>query len=167
MPRPHMVIRASAGSGKTYQLSTRYIARLAQTTPDRILATTFTRKAAGEILERILRRLAEAALDDERRAQLAAALERPGLSREQCLQWLVAVTRNLHRVRVATLDSFFSRVAGSFALELGLPPGWALLDESQDDQLRSRAVEAVLREGDRHDLVKLIHLLSKGQPSGA
>lgn len=163
MPRPHLVIRASAGSGKTYQLSTRYIARLAQTTPDRILATTFTRKAAGEILERILRRLAEAALDDERRAQLAFALERPGLSRDQCLQWLVAVTRNLHRVRVATLDSFFSRVAGSFALELGLPPGWALLDESQDDQLRNRAVEAVLREGDRHDLVKLIHLLSKGQ----
>ncbi len=164
-PRPgsHLVIRASAGSGKTYQLSTRYIARLADTTPDRILATTFTRKAAGEILERILRRLAEAALDAERRSQLAESLNLSELPSETCLQWLVAVTRNLHRVRVATLDSFFSRVAGSFALELGLPAGWTLLDESQDDHLRSRAVEAVLREGDRRDLVRLIHLLSKGQ----
>lgn len=162
-PLQRLVIRASAGTGKTYQLSTRFIARLATTSPDRILATTFTRKAAGEILERILRRLAEAGLDDEKRAQLAEALGRPALTRNVCLGWLTALTRDLHRVRVATLDSFFSRIAGSFALELGLPPGWTMLDETQDDQLRSRAIETVLRDGDRHDLVRLIHLLAKGQ----
>lgn len=160
---PRLVIRASAGTGKTYQLSTRYVAQLLTTTPERILATTFTRKAAGEILERILLRLAEAATDETQRAQLAGALERPDLSRQACLDALAGLVKNLHRVRVSTLDSFFSRVAGSFGLELGLPAGWRLLDELEDDQLRQRAIESVLQGGDRHDLVQLMHLLSKGE----
>ena len=46
----HEIIRASAGSGKTYQLSSRYIRLLFHgAPPPSILATTFTRKAAGEI----------------------------------------------------------------------------------------------------------------------
>jgi ATP-dependent exoDNAse (exonuclease V) beta subunit len=157
-----LVIRASAGSGKTYQLSTRYIARLQLTDPDRILATTFTRKAAGEILERILRRLAEAGLDAEKRSDLAATLGGPQRNQARCLEQLTTLTRQLHRVRVSTLDSFFSRIAGAFALELGLPPGWGLLDQVEDDQLRAAAIEAVLREGDQADLLQLVHLLAKG-----
>ena len=59
---PHKVIRASAGSGKTFALSSRYLKLLRLgAEPDEILATTFTRKAAGEILGRVLLRLAEAA----------------------------------------------------------------------------------------------------------
>ena len=47
---PHMAIAASAGSGKTFQLARRYLTLLAHgVTPDRIIALTFSRKAAGEI----------------------------------------------------------------------------------------------------------------------
>ena len=160
---PRLLIRASAGTGKTFQLSTRYIAQLIATSPDRILATTFTRKAAGEILERILLRLADASVDDTSRTVLAGSLGRRSLPRNLCRQTLAGLVRNLHRVRVSTLDSFFSRVAGSFALELGLPAGWRLLDTVEDVALRDRAIESVLREGDRHDLVQLVQLLSKGE----
>ncbi len=60
----HEVIRASAGSGKTHQLTNRKLGLLATgVDPDVILATTFTRKAAGEILDRVLERLAKAAGD--------------------------------------------------------------------------------------------------------
>ena len=60
----NVVIRASAGTGKTFQLSNRFIALAADGRPlDAILASTFTRKAAGEILARVLSRLADAALD--------------------------------------------------------------------------------------------------------
>src|SRR5437867_11981062 len=63
----HTAIRASAGAGKTHRLTSRFIGLLAANElPDRVLATTFTRKAAGEILERILQRLAAAAIDPER-----------------------------------------------------------------------------------------------------
>lgn len=78
IPQPHEVVRASAGSGKTYALATRYLQLLHQgVSPDTILATTFTRKAAGEILERILLRLAKAAQDPAETAKLAHDLRDP------------------------------------------------------------------------------------------
>ncbi len=59
---PDTVIRASAGTGKTFQLSNRYLGLLQCDQPaEQILASTFARKAAGEILERVMLRLAEAA----------------------------------------------------------------------------------------------------------
>ena len=58
---PHKLILASAGTGKTYQLTNRLLELLlAGVEPERILATTCTRKAAGEILDRVLLRLVEA-----------------------------------------------------------------------------------------------------------
>ena len=58
------LIRASAGTGKTYQLTNRFISRLLHGVPSsQILAVTFTRNAAAEILNRILVRLARAASD--------------------------------------------------------------------------------------------------------
>ncbi len=73
---PHELIRASAGSGKTYQLTSRYLALLAADVPaDRILATTFTRKAAGEILGRVLLRLANGEGDRRTLRALVAKLD--------------------------------------------------------------------------------------------
>lgn len=58
------LISASAGTGKTYQLVSRYIALLmAGVEPEKIIALTFTRKAAGEFRGRILHALAEGACD--------------------------------------------------------------------------------------------------------
>ncbi len=49
-PLQHRLIRTSAGTGKTHALTSRYLQllRMGQE-PDEILASTFTRKAAGEI----------------------------------------------------------------------------------------------------------------------
>ena len=59
---PPTLVRASAGTGKTYQLTARLLRLLVQgAAPETILATTFTRKAAGEILHRLLLALAKAA----------------------------------------------------------------------------------------------------------
>ncbi|QDU38877.1 ATP-dependent helicase/nuclease subunit A [Maioricimonas rarisocia] len=158
-----LVIRASAGTGKTFQLSNRYLSLLQLTSPDRILATTFTRKAAGEILERVLTRLAAAALDQKECENLAAFIHEPDLTPDDCRQMLRRLTHHLHRVRVSTLDSFFSQIATSFTLELGLPPGWRIIDEFEAVQLRERAIETVLQEGDRGDLTQLMHLLTRGE----
>ena len=60
------MIRASAGSGKTFQLTNRYIGLMAHgVEPERIIALTFTRKAAGEFFDAILEKLARASTDAE------------------------------------------------------------------------------------------------------
>lgn len=56
-------IAASAGTGKTYRLVSRYIALLCLgARPDSLVALTFTNKAAGEFRNRILEALAQGAL---------------------------------------------------------------------------------------------------------
>jgi ATP-dependent exoDNAse (exonuclease V) beta subunit len=120
---------ASAGTGKTYQLSGHFLRLLfAGVPPERVLATTFTRKAAGEILDRVLSRLLDATRDCEKLAGLEDAVGRP-LERGECVALLARVSRRLDRFRVRTLDSFFVHVGRLFALDLGLTPDWALVDE--------------------------------------
>src|ERR1700739_3291557 len=69
-PSQNIVLEASAGTGKTRVLVERYVnLLLAGVDPDRILAITFTRKAAAEMRQRIIERLREAG----RTSQLTAA----------------------------------------------------------------------------------------------
>jgi ATP-dependent helicase/nuclease subunit A len=72
----NVLLRASAGTGKTFQLSNRYILLiLAGTSPEQLLATTFTRKAAGEILSRIFQRLADATTSESQASELSGELK--------------------------------------------------------------------------------------------
>jgi ATP-dependent exoDNAse (exonuclease V) beta subunit len=161
--RENTLIRASAGTGKTFQLSNRYIELLHADVPiDEILATTFTRKAAGEILDRIISRLAEAATNEEAAREFAGQIGEDGLDVDRCRELLVRLTRHLHRLRIGTLDSFFSTVAGTFGLELGLPPGWRIVEGVEDAALRDTAIEAILRDEPGRHIARIVHLLSKG-----
>ena len=163
---PNEVIRASAGTGKTYQLTNRFLALAAAGEPvDAILATTFTRKAAGEILDRVLVRLAEAAAEPDELRRLAEDIADPAFHRPRCLDLLGHLLHHLHRLRAGTLDSFFLQIARSFSLELGLPPGWQIADELDDERLRAEAIRAVLQDTATSDAVSLMHLLSKGDAS--
>ncbi|QDU95617.1 UvrD-helicase domain-containing protein [Lignipirellula cremea] len=162
----HRIIRASAGSGKTFQLSNRFLGLLCQGVPvETVLASTFTRKAAGEILDRVVLRLAIAANDPVEAGKLAKVLETPDLDQARCRTLLGELTRNLYRTRVGTLDSFFSQMATSFCLELGLSPGWRMIDEFEDKRLRTEAIEAVLRNDDNRQIRRITSLLSKGAAS--
>lgn len=158
----HEMIRASAGTGKTFQLTNRFLGlALDGFACEQILASTFTRKAAGEILERFLLRLAEAARDERTCEKLANAIKRPALTPQRCQELLVTLTRNLHRLRVCTLDSFFMQIAASFGFELGLPPGWRIVEDLTNQKIRDEAIRNLLRE-EADQAVGLMHLLSKG-----
>ncbi len=61
-----VVIEALAGAGKTFKLSLRYLELIQMgEDPKTILATTFSRKAAGEIRDKIIQQVAEAVLEKE------------------------------------------------------------------------------------------------------
>jgi ATP-dependent helicase/nuclease subunit A len=168
-PAPHELFLASAGSGKTYQLSSRIIALLAYgAPPEQVLASTFTRKAAGEILDRVLRRIAEAALDPGAAGKLAedAALEGvppPQTHPDDWARLLHELVRRLHRFAIGTLDAYFVGAARAFGHELELPPGWGIADEAAMARLRSEALQEVLATADAAELAGLLKLVRKGE----
>ena len=163
MDDPYLVILASAGSGKTFQLTSRYLKLLRSGGPDKILASTFTRKAAHEIFDRVLIRLAAAVLRDAELKKLQEFAGTPPITREECISLLEIVTRQLHRVQIGTLDSLFSRLASSHTFELGFPPGWQPAEQVMVEQIKHRAIENVLRRAGRQDARRLMHLLAKGE----
>jgi ATP-dependent exoDNAse (exonuclease V) beta subunit len=160
---PHIAIRASAGAGKTFQLTSRFVGLLARgEQPDRILATTFTRKAAGEILGRVLLRLADASDDPAKCSALGEHIHEPSLTSERATAILVRLARSLHRLRICTLDSFFGGLAGTFTLEVGLPPTYSIIEDDADERLRLEAIDAMLREQGVERTVDLVRLLGRG-----
>ncbi len=159
----HVRILASAGSGKTYQIITRYLRLLREDCPvSSILATTFTRAAAGDIRRKLLHTVAEAAANERAREELAERLKASTLTSEQSLDLLFQLTNNLHRLQVRTLDSFNGSIVRSFALELGIPPGSDIVDEDQIAHLRAEAIRLMLDERDPQKLVDLLRLLTQG-----
>lgn len=153
------VVLASAGSGKTFRLTNRFLALLAAgEDPASILATTFTRKAAGEILDRLLGRLAEAVADDDARQTLAKQLERT-ISRDDAGAMLSSLVDALPRLRVLTIDALLVRMATSYGLEIGLTPGWSILDDQLDDDVKSEAIEHAVRRAPKDELFALLHML--------
>jgi superfamily I DNA/RNA helicase len=160
---PHLSILASAGSGKTYQLSSRYLGLVAAgANVGSILASTFTRAAAGEIRDRILARLARAADDVDERARLAEAIRCGGLNRAQVVALVRDLVDGLHRMQIRTLDSFFGSVVRAFSIELGLPADGRMLDAAGAEEIRHEAIRRMLDDGATDRFVDLLHQLTRG-----
>ena len=124
------VISASAGSGKTFRLTLRYIKLLhLGVAPERIIALTFTKKAAGEIFNKIIERLLiwfsdESIMDKDCRVD---GIE--GMTKEKVVELLRKIIVSQHRLSIATLDSFFFKILQSFPYEYGLNSKLEIIDE--------------------------------------
>jgi len=163
MSTPHTVVLASAGTGKTHLLTSRYIRLLALgEDPSVVLATTFTRKAAGEILDRVLGRISAAAVSDDQAAKLSADIDHV-ITRAQADELLARVTSELSRLGISTIDALLLRMASVFALELGVPPGWSIVDDERDADLRFDAVARAIEGGDEEEFFSLVRLLHGGE----
>jgi ATP-dependent helicase/nuclease subunit A len=140
-PIAHVMILASAGSGKTYALTSRFVELLARgAKPDRIVALTFTRKAAGEFFDEILNKLAKAAKDPAAAKTLAADIDAPQLVQVDFLRMLRDVADAMHRLRLGTIDGFFGRIARAFPFELGLEGDFEVLEEFTARMERQRVL---------------------------
>ncbi|ADN01059.1 UvrD-helicase domain-containing protein [Spirochaeta thermophila] len=128
------VVIAGAGSGKTRVLTERYL-RLVRNgvQPSRILALTFTRKAAAEMHERISQGIR-------------------GLARSS--HGLLEDFENAH---ISTLDSFCALVLRPHALGFGIRPDFGMCAADDLEGLESRALSFLLSKKDRPGVRRLIH----------
>nr|WP_246336859.1 ATP-dependent DNA helicase [Flexivirga oryzae] len=124
-PDSPLLVVAGAGSGKTETMAARVVWLVANrhVEPDQILGLTFTRKAAGQLAERIGLRLRR--------------LRREGI-------WLPTTDDGTSALAelptVQTYHSYAGRIVGEHGLRLGVEPESRLLSEAAAWQLASEAV---------------------------
>jgi ATP-dependent helicase/nuclease subunit A len=128
-PEQNVVLEASAGTGKTTVLVTRYVNLLgAGVDPANILAITFTRKAATEMRERIVHEVKKAA----------------HLSAVNRTRWLELRDR-LSDISISTIDAFCLSLVREFPLEADVDPGFTMADETEVPRLIDEAIDRTLR----------------------
>ncbi len=155
------VILASAGTGKTWQLTTRALELFARAVePERVLASTFTRKAAGEIQSRIFSRVSAAALDEGDCERLDEALELR-FSRDDYRDLTLALARDIQRLRISTLDAFFARLAQLYAPELALAPDWRIASPVEIERGKSEALSRALGERESEEWIALLREIER------
>lgn len=111
-PEASFIVQAPAGSGKTELLIQRFLALLARVQePESIVAITFTRKAAGEMQDRILKALARAERNEipakphERRSHELAV---EALEQDRRQGW--DLLSHPSRLRIQTIDSLCASI---------------------------------------------------------
>ena len=126
-----VIISSPAGSGKTEKLARRYVSLLLGGSEiEKILAITFTEKAAAEMKERILRILEK---------------ENPDI--------FLNVREKMPLMRISTIHAFCLKLLKRFSIELGLDPSLEVMDEFNAAILWSESVyESLMEEKNKPDL---------------
>jgi ATP-dependent helicase/nuclease subunit A len=167
-PFSSFVITASAGSGKTWQLTERYL-RLAAALEDlklsRILTVTFTRKAAAEMRQRIIESAARLVSSPRAEEEMGREMRAWSGGRGAVFpaQAANAILRNSQSMRVVTMDSFFGWLSARFSVEAGLPVGAEIAEgEGLLDLLRT-AARRLLNSEEALPLLETAALLLEGE----
>ncbi len=148
-PRRSVAVEACAGAGKTWMLVSRILRALLEgAQPQEILAITFTKKAAGEMRQRLhdwLREFSCAPPERLAQALLERGVEPRNLAAQaEALQGLYARLLGAGRpVQIRTFHSWFAALLRNAPLavldHLGLPASYELLEDDKE------AVERVWR----------------------
>ncbi len=121
------IMKASAGSGKTYTLAKKYIGLLLVNKDKHayrhILAVTFTNKATDEMKDRILKELHTLATDTSRSKYLKDLKKELGLSEDfiaaKAKEILHEILHDYSAFAVSTIDRFFQQTLKAFSREIG------------------------------------------------
>ena len=149
---------ASAGSGKTYALALRYVALLFRgVSPSSILAATFTKKAASEMRQRVLgvlKNLDEDFLDNLQK-EYAISKSEVKLKKQEVLENFLN-----SQSHIVTLDSFFTSILRSSALQIGLEPDFGI-NYNAHEELNRNFIDTLAKSGEIGSLVSLSLNLNK------
>ncbi len=141
------IIKASAGSGKTYRLAYEYIHTVVDR-PDRyrsVLAVTFTNKATEEMKSRVVSELDSLSRRDGHAymADLCRSLElSPAEVRRRAAEALKLILHDYSRFGIMTIDRFFQKIVRGFVRELDLQSDYGI--DLNTGYLLSLAVDSLV-----------------------
>jgi ATP-dependent helicase/nuclease subunit A len=155
-PRASAWVSANAGAGKTKVLTDRVVRLLLSgAQPGRILCLTFTKAAAANMAIRVFERLGRwVTLDDE---SLTAELtelegERPGRDRLRLARRLFArAVETPGGLKIDTIHAFCERLLHLVPFEANVPARFAVLDDSQSEEMVAQATANVLADASTGD----------------
>lgn len=119
-----LLVEAGAGSGKTTVLVNRYLKILTESIdldPSQIVAITYTKKAAGEMKQRIL-----TALNDQQNLTQTR--------KQQLIQ-------NMYLCKIQTIHAYCTTLLKKYPLEAGCDPQFTILEEAASFSIQKNAIE--------------------------
>jgi ATP-dependent helicase/nuclease subunit A len=130
----HIGLTANAGSGKTTVLQKRYLNilenGLEKPDPRRIVAITFTKKAASEILAKISSGIEEKMREGSYEDRLKFA----------------EIRDKLLNAQISTIHSFCSKILREFPIESGINPNFAEISEADQKKMNAEAIDRVMED---------------------
>ncbi len=148
--RQCMALKASAGSGKTFALSVRFLALLFKgANPSEILTLTFTKKATAEMKERILdylKILQKENLEDEKEKEKSQNILKELEEKYHLNPNLVQNSaQNIYQrflnaeIRISTIDAFFQSILRKFCWFVGLSANFEVNEDTKVHQQQLNA----------------------------
>lgn len=124
-----LAVKASAGSGKTTDLTKRIIDLLHHCNGN-ILAVTFTNDAAQEMYNRVLESLMQLVFEQD---SIIPGLVRKDHRADPAVykNYLLNILRSPQQLRITTIDSFFTGILQAIPIELELGPQYTIYDEQE------------------------------------
>ncbi len=148
----NMLVSAAAGSGKTAVLTERILSLITdKDNPvdlDRILVVTFTKAAAGEMKERIRKKL-EAKIASDKNNEL--------IRRQSVL---------IHNAQISTIHSFCSYIIKNYFYLLDIDPAFRIMDDGECRLMKDECMSELFDDafaGEDQNILKLVTAYNSGK----
>ncbi|WP_159079854.1 double-strand break repair helicase AddA [Methyloceanibacter sp. wino2] len=174
-PEASVWVSANAGTGKTAVLVQRFLRLLlAGASPESILCLTYTKTAAAEMQNRLLKTLSGWALmpEEKLRETLGKLLRKPFDEEDMrtARRLFARVLEARGGLKIHTIHGFCERLLQRFPLEATVTPNFTVLDETTAKQTRNEAFDTVAMKATSnpgsplgHALTKVVALTSEDQ----